>query len=284
MPYGVRLVVAYDGTDFGGWQMQPNARTVQAELARAIERMTVHPVTVRGASRTDSGVHAEAQVAAFDSDKEISLDSWRKGLNKYLPMDIAVREVDEVAPGYDPRFDAVDKLYRYVVQVGLSRDPLMRRRAWHVHPGLLTAARRRSERAEDAFDLDVLQRVADVFVGTHDFRAFQAADDERTDTVRTLTEVTLIPSFISDPRLIAVEVRGTAFLKNMVRILVGTLVEVGRERMTVADVEKLLSKDAIRKDAGPTAPPEGLTLVEINLGRPPGASLRAQRCGAEPRK
>jgi tRNA pseudouridine38-40 synthase len=265
--HGVRLVVAYDGTDFGGWQVQPNARTVQAELGEAIQRMTVHPVTVRGASRTDSGVHARGQIAAFDSEREIDPDSWRKGLNKYLPRDIAVRSADVVPEGYDPRYDAVDKLYRYVVQVGRSRDPLNRHRAWHVHPGLLAPGRRRAERVRDAFDLELLGRAASVFVGTHDFRAFQAADDEREDTMRTLSHVEVVPNWAGDTQLLAVEVRGTAFLKNMVRILVGTLVEVGRERMNVEDVRALLGGEAGRSDAGPTAPPQGLTLVEIALGR-----------------
>ncbi len=267
MAHGVRLLVAYDGTDFGGWQAQPNARTVQGELAQAVQRMTVHPVTVRGASRTDAGVHAMGQVAAFDSEKEIAPKSWSRGLNKYLPDDIAVFGAETVPEGYDPRFDAVDKLYRYVIQVGAAHDPLSRRRAWYVHPGLLTPARRRAERAQDAFDMALLEGAAAALVGTHDFRAFQAADDEREETVRTLTRVDLVPGWASDPRLLAVEVRGTAFLKNMVRILVGTLVEVGRERLSVDALRALLGGEAARSDAGPTAPAQGLTLVEITLGR-----------------
>jgi len=265
--HGVRLVVAYDGTDFGGWQVQPNARTVQAVLTDAIQKMTVHPVTVRGASRTDSGVHAAGQIAAFDSEREIDPHSWRKGLNKYLPDDVAVRSAEPVPPGYDPRYDAAEKLYRYIIQVGSACDPLNRDRAWHVHPGLLTAARRRSERPEDAFDLDALQRAAASLVGTHDFRAFQGADDARTETTRKVTSLELLPGWAHDSRLLAVEVRGQAFLKNMVRIMVGTLVEVGRERMTVDDVKQLLDGESGRTDAGPTAPPQGLTLVEIKLGR-----------------
>ncbi len=267
MAHGVRLVVAYDGTDFGGWQSQPNARTVQAELADAVQRMTVHPVTVRGASRTDAGVHAHGQVAAFDSEKDIDPEGWRKGLNKYLPPDIAVRRAEKVDEGYDPRFDAIDKLYRYVVQVDRSRDPLNRRRAWHVHPGLLAPGHRRAERVEDAFELSVLREAAAALVGTHDFRAFQAADDAREETTRSLSRVELIADWGGDPRLLAVEVRGNAFLKNMVRILVGTLVEIGRERMTVDDLKSLLEGEAERSEAGPTAPAKGLTLVEIQLGR-----------------
>lgn len=267
MAHGVRLLLAYDGTAFAGWQYQPELRTVQGEVARAAARMTTHPVAIRGASRTDAGVHAEMQAAAFDSERLIAPDGWRKGLNKYLPEDISVRRADVVAEGYDPRYDAVNKLYRYVIEVGPARNPLRRHRAWHVHPGLLAAGHRMAETAVDAFDVEVMAEAAQAFVGTHDFRAFRAASDPRERTTRTLSQVEVIPAWANDPRLLAIEVRGTAFLKNMVRIIAGTLVEVGRNRMTPETIAGLLVPGRERHDAGPTAPAHGLTLIEINLGR-----------------
>ncbi len=227
--HGVRLVVAYDGTDFAGWQEQPEQRTVQGVLARAVAKMAGADVRVRGASRTDAGVHAVGQVAAFDSPRLIEAHGWRRGLNASLPDDLAVRDATSCAPGYDPRFDAVDKLYRYLVQVGQSRDPLLRARAWYVHPGLYAEKRRSARTAAEALDVETMRVAATKLVGTHDFKAFRGAGDERENTVRTLTRVELVPAYGGDATLLAVEVRGTAFMKNMVRILVGTLVEVGRE-------------------------------------------------------
>jgi len=268
--HGVRLILTYDGTAFAGWATQPGERTVQEEVGRAVSVMTCHPVTVRGASRTDAGVHAEMQAAAFDSERLISPDGWQKGLNKYLPEDISVRRAEVVEAGYNPRYDARNKLYRYVIEVGPTRNPLRRHRAWHVRPGLLAAGRREAETAVDAFDVGVMADAASRFVGEHDFRAFRASNDLRERTVRTLSAVDVIPGWSGDPRLLAIEVRGTAFLKNMVRILVGTLVEVGRQRMTPDDVAGLLSPERVRSDAGPTAPAHGLTLIEIQLGRDKG--------------
>jgi tRNA pseudouridine38-40 synthase len=265
--HGVRLVVAYDGTDFAGWQEQPEQRTVQGVLARAVATMAGAEVRVRGASRTDAGVHALGQVAAFDSPRFIDPHGWQRGLNSALPDDVSVKAAAACAPGYEPRFDAVDKLYRYLVQVGQSRDPLMRARAWYLHPGLYAEKRRGAHTAEEALDLFTMREAALRLVGTHDFAAFRGAGDDRENTTRTLSEVELVPRFGGDATLLAIEVRGTAFMKNMVRILAGTLVEVGRGRTTPEEIEALLAPGVGRTEAGPTAPAHGLTLVEIALGR-----------------
>jgi tRNA pseudouridine38-40 synthase len=228
---------------------------VQETLAEAIATMAGAPVEVRGASRTDAGVHALGQLAAFDTARDIPPDGWVKGLNAALPPDVAVRDATPCEPGYEPRFDAKDKLYRYVLYVGRTRDPLLRHRAWYVKPSLLPPPSR-------VLDLDAMRRAASALVGTHDFRAFRAADDERESTERTLVSVELVPGWAGDARQLAIEVRGTAFMKQMVRIITGTLVEIGRGRMS-PDVVEALFESGDRSAAGPTAPPEGLTLVEI---------------------
>jgi tRNA pseudouridine38-40 synthase len=252
--HGVRLVVAYDGTDFAGFQLQPGQRTVQGELERAIECMAGHPVRVRGAGRTDSGVHALGQVVAFDTRRAIRERGWLLGLHGHLPPDIRVQQACSVSPGYDPRFDATGKLYRYLIQIGEAKNPLLREHAWQLG----------GPRAPDPARM---RAAAGCLVGTHDFRAFRQADDERKSTLRTLWRVDVIEAFGGDPSLIAIEVEGTAFMKNMVRILAGTLVDVGLGRIALDQVPRLLGAEAHREWAGQTAPAQGLVLVAVKLGR-----------------
>jgi tRNA pseudouridine38-40 synthase len=252
--HGVCLRIAYDGSDFAGYQRQPGQRTVQGELERAAARMTGHPVEVRGAGRTDSGVHALGQVVAFDSERHIPPKGFRLGLNGELPDDVRVHDAWPVAPGYNPRFDALGKLYRYVVQLGEQQNPLLRARAWQL--GKVSE-----------LDLVAMRRAARLLEGTHDYRAFRAADDDRENTVRTLHRIDVRERFQDDPTLVAIEVQGTAFMKNMVRILAGTLVSVGRGRLAAEGVTTLLGESAVRSPPQQTAPAHGLTLVEVYLGR-----------------
>jgi tRNA pseudouridine38-40 synthase len=254
------LTLAYDGTDFSGWQSQPNARTVQATVAEAIATMNGAAVELRGASRTDAGVHALGQRAAFDATREIDAHGWLRGLNTALPPDVRVREVVFAKDGFEPRFETTGKLYRYLIQVGEAANPLVRRHAWHVDRKLALR-----ERARSWLNVEAMERAAAIMLGTHDFAAFRSADDERENTVRTLSRLALVPSFGGDPELLAIEVYGDAFMKQMVRIIAGTLVEVGRERFTADDVARLLEPGAARADAGITAPARGLTLVRVDL-------------------
>jgi tRNA pseudouridine38-40 synthase len=260
--HGVRLTVSYEGAGFSGFQEQPGQRTVQGALQDAIERIAGHAVKVRGASRTDAGVHAEGQVVAFDSTRVLTPERWALALNRYLAEDVAVRHAAPCAVGYAPRFDAVHKTYRYLVHVGALRAPLLRGRAWHL--GRLLRSKR--ERP-CVLELEAMRDGARVFVGTHDFRAFRAADDERERTDRTLHAFEVIEAFGGEPELVALEVCGSAFMKNMVRILAGTLVEVGLGRMSATALPALLGAHAERSAAGPTAPAHGLTLVRMQLGR-----------------
>lgn len=273
--FGVRLRVAYDGSEFAGWQRQPGLRTVQGELERAVSELVGTEIEVRGASRTDAGVHALDQVVAFDSPRELPMLGWVRALNGKLPEDVAVREAEPCAVGYRPRFDAVAKRYRYTLHLGAVRDPLIRRYAWHLGPrrarpwqGAMPST------PEGWLDLDAMEEAASFLVGTHDFRAFRAAGDERENTVRTLTEVSIVRRASGRDDLVAIEVRGTAFMQHMVRILAGTLVEVGRERMRPQEIARLLAPQATRAQAGETAPACGLLLVEVELGRNERSSER----------
>lgn len=257
---GVRLVVAYDGTRFSGFVVQPGLRTVAGELGRAIEAMTGKAPKLRVASRTDAGVHAEAQVTAFDTESTITLHKWVTGMNRHLDDDCAVRSAEECAPGYEPRFDTTEKTYRYLLTTRDTRIPRHRFTAWHLGPQL-TLPR---DHPRAPLDLDAMREAARALIGTHDFRAFRSAADERENTVRSLYAVDVEEL---EPELVAITVRGNAFMHNMMRILVGTLVEVGRHREDVGRVAAMLGEHAERESAGPTAPAHGLTLMAMKLGR-----------------
>ncbi|UJR80301.1 tRNA pseudouridine(38-40) synthase TruA [Sandaracinus amylolyticus] len=257
MLHGVRLTIAYDGAGFAGWARQPGTRTVQGTLEAAIASMNGAPVELRGASRTDAGVHAMGQVAAFDAARTIEPRGWLRGLNAALPDDAAIVAAEACEAGYTPRFDTVDKTYRYLILRGDVRDPLLRGRAWFLGP----------RHGGTSLDVGAMRAIAKRLEGTHDFRAFRSADDDRENTVRTIHEIAIHDGWGDEPRLVAIEVRGNAFMKNMVRILVGTLVEAGRGRLAERDAGTLIGADARRDDTGQTAPAHGLTLVSMRLGR-----------------
>lgn len=277
MEHGVRLTVAYDGTEFAGFQRQPDTRTVQSALERAAEQVTQHPVLMRGAGRTDAGVHAQGQVVAFATSRELPPRRWLLALNRYLPDDVAVRDAAPCPPGYDPRFDALDKTYRYLFYLGLARNPLLRTRAWHLGRDVHGQGDDDLANAHAHLDLAAMHRTCERFVGTHDFAAFRAADDLRPNTTRTVLRAELIPDFAGEPNLLAFEIQGTAFMKNMVRILAGTLVAVGRGKRSADDVAARLRSGQSRDPLSETAPALGLTMVRVRLGR-----LRAQASLPDP--
>ncbi len=241
----MRLVLEYDGTGLCGWQRQDNGPTVQARLEDALARMTGAPTPVVGASRTDAGVHALGQVASFETSTSIPCDGFRMGLNSILPPAIAVVAADEAPPGFHPRFSATGKHYRYTVLTRSSRSPLLRNRAWH-RPGLV-------------LDLGAMRETASYLVGERDFSALRAAGCTARTTVRRLDEIAISEP---EPHRLELDVRGNAFLRNMVRILVGTLVEVGEGRFTPGQVVEIV-KSGDRTRAGQTAPAQGLCLVEV---------------------
>jgi tRNA pseudouridine38-40 synthase len=252
---GVLLRVAYDGTAFHGWAAQKGARTVEDTVRGAVLAMDPRAGTLRGTSRTDAGVHAEGQLVAFDVTRDIAARGWVLGMNQHLPEDVAVRAAWPVAPGFSPRFAALGKRYRYRVLVDDVRDPAWRTRAWRI----------------SSLDRQAVAREAESALGTHDFAAFRGAADERTNTVRTLTRIGVEPE--ADPRIVAVVVEGNAFLYNMVRILAGTLVDVGRGRLAPGAIARALeARD--RGAAGITAPAHGLTLESVDVAMPPEAGDR----------
>jgi tRNA pseudouridine38-40 synthase len=239
----LRLVIEYDGTAFAGWQRQDGQRTVQGCLEEAFRAMTTETVIVRGAGRTDAGVHAAGQVANVQVAATIPAAGFLRGLNAHLPGDIAVVALEDAPESFDARRSARGKVYRYRIWNQLVRSPLWARQSWHCRAPL---------------DLHAMRETAAMFVGEHDFRGFRAADCERRSTVRILRRFDVE----RQGALITCEVEGTAFLKQMVRILVGTLVGVGRADLPKATVAEVLASGD-RTRAGVTAPACGLTLVRV---------------------
>ncbi len=242
-----RLTVEYDGTDFVGWQRQANGPSVQAAIEEALTDMHGGVATaIRGAGRTDAGVHALGQVAHFDAppDTRVPLHGYQRGLNAVLPRAIAIVGVERVADDFDARFSARGKLYRYSIWTAPTRSPMRDRYVWHLRR---------------AIDVERMQDAANVLVGRHDFSAFRAADCERRTTTRSLSRLAVARS----GDLVTVEVEADAFLKNMVRIIVGTLCEVGWGKRTATDVQRILD-GGDRRQAGITAPAQGLALVRVD--------------------
>lgn len=255
---GVLLTVAYDGRPFSGFAPQPGRRTVAGELLGALQAVDPKVGGLRGASRTDAGVHARGQRVAFDTALEIPARGWALGLARHLPAEIAVRRAAFVDEGFTPRFASRGKHYRYLILGDPARDPFLEGRAWRL-AGF--AGEEAIERA---------RREASLAVGTHDFAAFRSSADERANTVRTLRSIDISPD-PNDGRLYRVDVEGDAFLHNMVRILVGTVADAALGRLAPGAIARaLVSRE--RKDAGITAPAEGLYLERVMLddeGRDP---------------
>lgn len=265
----IRLILAYEGTRYSGWQIQPNRQTVQGTLAAAIRSITGEPVVPRGASRTDAGVHALGQVAAFETRAGLDPHRWRAALNARLPDDICVVEAAHATDGFDPVGAARFKRYRYRIHDAAWRPVFDRRLVWQWRSPL---------------DLGAMQQAAQVLVGEHDFTSFETAPSQRLSRVRTISALTVArvgqnagfgghdggagPRPV-DPEL-WIEVEGNGFLHNMVRIIVGTLVMVGIGRRDPSWVATALAARS-RAAAGPTAPPQGLVLLSIALDERIGA-------------
>lgn len=239
----IRLTLEYDGTDFVGWQIQPNGRSVQGVLETALGQILAAPVRVHSAGRTDAGVHARGMVAHFSTTASLPLAAYREGLNRLLPMDVAVRAAAEAPDGFHARFEARGKWYRYAIHSAPVRSPLHGRSAWHL----------RSE-----LDLAAMEAAARDFVGRHDFAAFRAAGCDAKTTDREIYSLQLT----QQGELLCIDVRGEGFLRNMVRVMVGTLVEIGMRRRPESDVADLL-RGGCREKAGRTAPAHGLCLMEV---------------------
>ena len=222
----------------------------------ALAQLLGEPVRVAAAGRTDSGVHALGQVAAFSAPRALPLKAYAMGLNGHLPPDVAVVAAEEAPDGFDPRRWSLGKRYRYLISNRRGRSPLRRRTHWELFAPL---------------DAEVMRAGARALVGRHDFSAFRAADCQAPHAVREVRALEIA----AEGDVLRVEVEGTAFLKHMVRNLVGSLVEVGKGRQPAGWVaEVLASKDRTR--AGPTAPAHGLCLVEVKMGGGPRAGAEVE--------
>jgi tRNA pseudouridine38-40 synthase len=243
----IALGVEYDGTDFVGWQIQPQGRSVEGTLAAAVSFVAGERVNVHGSGRTDAGVHALQQVAHFDSGVVRTSRQWLLGINSNLPPDVAIRWVREVGPDFDARRSALQRRYRYTVLQQASRSALLRRRTWWLRQPLECAA---------------MTAAATAWLGEHDFSAFRGAGCQAKSPMRRLTAVSIARRPRGEGTLLNIEFTANAFLQHMVRNLVGTLVAIGSGELPVADAGAILEQRD-RRRAGVTAPPQGLALVEV---------------------
>ncbi len=239
----VKLTISYDGSEYHGWQVQPGEKTVQDELNQAVSLLVGDTITVHGASRTDAGVSALGQVGLIELESPIPTENLARAISGKLPGDIVVTEAVEVDGGFDVTEGARCKLYRYTINTAKCRPVLHLRHCWHVPYEL---------------DTEAMAAAGGLLVGKKDFKSFASAADKRTTSVRTIFRCDVS----QDDEWTYIEVEGDGFLYNMVRNIVGTLVEIGVGRMKTEKIEEILNaKD--RRAAGPIAPPTGLCLMWI---------------------
>lgn len=252
----LKLTIEYDGSNYCGWQRQKNGKSIQETIEGAVRKMTREETKLIGASRTDAGVHALAQVAHFRTGTTIPRDGFVRGLNSILPHDIRIRDAEEAPENFHAINCAAGKTYRYVIHTDRVASALNHDRAWHVHEKL---------------DMEAMRSASRHFIGTHDFRAFMASGSSVLSTVRTIREIrltrrarpsgksSLMPSVSAG---ISIDITGDGFLRHMVRNIVGTLVEVGRGKIARDDVKSIIEEKK-RKAAGVCAPPCGLYLMHV---------------------
>ncbi len=241
----LKLILEYDGTHYHGWQRQPSLPTIQRTLEEAIQKITGEKITIIGAGRTDAGVHARGQVTNFKTKARLKPDAWQKALNSLLPEDIVVREAQKVSERFHARYDAKGKIYQYRILNRPFHSPIERQYQWAVYPSL---------------NLSWMRAATRFLSGRHDFSAFQAGSirDRKRSALCSMKRLMLARK--GDEILFTLE--ADRFLHQMIRMIVGTIVEVGREKRNPAEIQKILkSKDQSR--AGQTAPAHGLFLVTV---------------------
>lgn len=239
----IKLIVAYDGTEYSGWQIQLEAPTIEMYLDKAIHELTGENVHVTGASRTDAGVHAYGNVAVFDTESTIPGDRFTFALNRFLPDSIVIQDSWEVSSDFHPRHCNTRKTYEYRILNTTVPMPQKRNFTWHV---------------AGSIDIEKMKEAAAYIVGEHDFKSFCCVRTQAESTVRTIYSLEVL----QEGSEIIIRIKGNGFLYNMVRIITGTLIQVGKGRFRPEYVKQMLeAKD--RTVAGQTAPPQGLTLVGI---------------------
>ncbi len=239
----IKLTIEYDGTNYSGWQFQINAPSIQEELEKALKELTGENIKTNGAGRTDARVHARGQVANFYTASTIPPERFSKALNGLLPMDISIVDSQEVPEDFHARYSAIGKRYAYLIHIGKSRSPLLRNFSMQVLYDL---------------DLGIMREASRLLLGTHDFAGFMSTGGIVKDTIRTIHSIELD---LKDKSL-WISFEGNGFLYNMVRIIVGTLLKLGRGSMELQQLSRMLiEKD--RSLGGPTAQPQGLYLEKV---------------------
>lgn len=239
----LKLTIQYDGTKYCGWQKQPNSSGIQGTIEYAIYEITKEKVNIIGSGRTDAGVHALGQVANFKTNSNIPAARIPDALNAKLPKDISIIDCQEVSDDFHSRYSATGKIYRYLIYNKPYRSPLYKGISYHVRYDL---------------DIEKMRVEAQSLLGTHEFKGFMSSGSSVKDTVRTIHNISIEES----GDLIVLEVEGNGFLYNMVRIIVGTLVDIGRGRIDKSLEEIIASQD--RGEAGHTAPAHGLFLKKVH--------------------
>ncbi len=240
----IKIVIEYDGTAYLGWQRQPQGPTVQQEIEDALRNITGEDITLSGSGRTDSGVHALGQVANFKTDTNIKADEFQMGLNSTLPKDIAIVGAEEIELDFHAQFSAKSKTYIYHIYNSPHPSALLRNRAWFIPYSL---------------DTNKMQDACASLVGEHDFAAFAQADTDIQTTIRTVLKVNMQQT---DNDLIEFSIEATGFLKRMVRLIIGTIVQVGKGKITPEDFAQILHSGQKTKHVY-AAPPQGLYLKEV---------------------
>ena len=239
----IKLTISYDGTNYSGWQLQKNGPTVQAEIEKAAKKVFRKACRVHGAGRTDAGVHAKAQVAHFKTSMDISAEKIPVALNAVLPEDVVCVGAEEVTQDFHSRFDAQSKHYRYYILNTRYRDPFRERYAW---------------RLGYVLDVPLMKKESGFLLGCHDFKSFQASDKRERSSVRKISRIEVKKG----KPFLTVDIEADGFLYNMVRNIVGTLVDIGRGYLDPGSMRRIL-KNRDRTTAGPTAPAKGLFLIKV---------------------
>ena len=245
MARNIRLILSYDGTNFCGWQIQPNGNSVQAELQKVLCQITGEEVHVTGSGRTDAGVHALGQTANFYTSASIGPERLIYAMNALLPDDIVIQKVEEVASGFHARYDAKGKHYQYVLYNAKIPPVLDRLYVWHITYG-------------NKLNVERMREASSYFLGTHDFKGFMSSGSSVKDTVRTIEHI----SIVAEGPYITLDFYGNGFLYNMIRIIVGTLIACGIGKIPPEALEEIIAS-GVRERGGITAPAKGLKLVEV---------------------
>jgi len=237
----IKIGIEYDGTGFSGWQVQPAVRTVQGEIETALKRLTGEPIRILGAGRTDAGVHASGQVAAFKTESTLTVETLKKGLNGLLPFDVRILTAENVPDTFNPRYDAIRRIYQYT----LSRRSMAIGRQYAWYP-------------RTAFNLEPMREAAQCLVGEHSYQSFAKTGDAHGSFDSIVYRI----EWHQEVDRVIFEIEAIRFFHNMIRIIMGTLMEVGRGKLQISDFKNIF-QERDRTRAGATAPPHGLNLFNI---------------------